>query len=96
MSGQEAHEFDPTAARNALRQEKLLLDLLSYVPGWAVMKRTEVDRLLNEAEALRIQRDEAVTACEEAWKALEKDDVQAARSALAVPLGGFDVDRWER
>lgn len=54
-----ASEFDPTDARNAMRDEKLLLDLLSYVPGWAVMKLSEVDRLLNEAEALRIERDDA-------------------------------------
>lgn len=53
-----AREFDPTDARNAMRDEKLLLDLLSYVPGWVVMKRSEVDRLLNEAEALRIERND--------------------------------------
>lgn len=52
-------EFDPTNERNAMRDEKLLLDLLSYVPGWVVMKRSEADRLLNEAEALRIERDAA-------------------------------------
>lgn len=57
--------FDPTDARNALSRQKLLLDLLSWVPGWAVMQQAEVDRILNECEALRVERDAA-------WKAVSE------------------------
>ncbi len=52
-----------------MRDERFLLDLLSWVPGWTVMKRSEVDRLLNEAEALRIERDE----CRETFRAILRD-----------------------
>ena len=51
--------LDTTEARARLERERLLLDLLSYVPGWVVMRQSEVDRLLNEATALRIERDDA-------------------------------------
>lgn len=57
--------FDPTDTRNALAAEKKLLDLLSFVPGWAVMRSDEVDRILNECEALRIERDAARAAVRE-------------------------------
>lgn len=76
--------FDPTDLRNALSERKMLLDLLSWVPGWTVMQRAEVDRILNECEALRIERDAADAAIDEAYNALARGDATGARLTLSA------------
>jgi hypothetical protein len=65
-------------------------------PGYALTKQSEIDRLWNESEALRIERDAARAEVEMA-RQLSVDDEMVKRAALTMheayqPDEGDDLD----